>query len=337
MTQPDLTNLYRTRTQARLQSAGLLMRNNPSCQFEATPEADLERSNIGMMIWSAAIDLGSVLMLQEAQTTPTGRSPQISQFITRILHPQLPQLRLNVAWSILVQLHNIQHRGRHDPIRFGTAAAEARWSIAILNHLLLPANQIDPKSYNWLARVRAQYVNSFRDEPPERWPIMEPVLLNAVIPNTGATPLHWAAQNHDDHAIDVMIDQGARVDDRDNSRQAPLHWAGRNGTPHTVSRLLHHGADVDDLANLGSPLHYAAGFNGYDTVEALINNQANVNRRDANEETPLHWAARWQHDAAVARLLIQAGSRRDAFSFNGQSPHNLAVVHQSYFADLLAI
>ena len=84
-----------------------------------------------MMIWSAAIDLGSILLLQETQTTPTGRSPQISQFITRILHPQLPQLRLNVAWSILVQLHNIQHRGGHDPIRFGTAAAAARWSIAI--------------------------------------------------------------------------------------------------------------------------------------------------------------------------------------------------------------
>ena len=66
-------------------------------------------------------------------------------------------------------------------------------------------------------------------------------------------------------------------------------------------------------------------------------NQANVNRRDANEETPLHWAARWQHDAAVARLLIQAGSRRDAFSFNGQSPYELATVQQSYFADLLAI
>ena len=163
------------------------------------------------------------------------------------------------------------------------------------------------------------------------------MLLNAVIPNTGATPLHWAAQNHDDHAVDALIDQGARVDVRDNSKQTPLHWAGRNGTPQPVSRLLHHGADVDDLANLRSPLHYAAGFNGYDTVEALINNQADVNRRDANEETPLHWAARWQHDAAVARLLIQAGSRRDAFSFTGQSPYDLAAVHQSYFADLLAI
>ena len=90
MTQPDLTNLYRTRTEARLTGAGLLLRNNPSCQFEATPEADLARSNIGMMIWSAAIDLGSILLLQEEQTTPTGRSPQISQLITRVLHQQHP-------------------------------------------------------------------------------------------------------------------------------------------------------------------------------------------------------------------------------------------------------
>ena len=51
MTQPDLTNLYRTRTEARLQSAGLLLRNNPSCQFEATPEADLVESQSRCQVW----------------------------------------------------------------------------------------------------------------------------------------------------------------------------------------------------------------------------------------------------------------------------------------------
>ena len=227
MTQPDLTNLYRTRTEARLQSAGLSLRNNPSCQFTTTPEADLARSNIGMMIWSAAIDFGSVLLLQEQQPTPTGRSPDISRFITRVLHQQHPQLKLDVAWSILVQLHNIQHRGGHDPIRFGTAAAAARWSIAVLNHLLLPANRIDPMSYSWLGRVRTQPVNSFRDEPPEQWPIIEPTILNTPTASIGAMPLHWAAQNHDDNAVEPLIDQGARVDARDYFRETPLHLGGQ--------------------------------------------------------------------------------------------------------------
>ena len=337
MTQPDLTILYRTRTTARLQSAGLLLNNNPACQFDATPDADIARSNIGMTIWSAAIDLGSVLLLQEQQSTPTGRSPQITQFITRVLHQQYPQLSLNVAWSILVQLHNIQHRGGHPPNRFGIAAAAARRSIAVLNHLLLPTNRIDPRSYNWLARVRDQYVNPFRDAPPTRWPAIEPALLNAVIPNTGTMPLHWAAHNHHAQAVDAMINQGAQVDAKDTSQETPLHWAARSGPPQAIQTLVRHGADVEALSNLGSPLHYAAAFNGYDAVETLINSQANVNSRDINDETPLHWAARWQQDAAVARLLIHAGARLEAISFDHRNPYDLAVVSQSYFANLFTI
>ena len=165
MTQPDLTNLYKTRAAARLETAGLLLRDNPACQFTTAQEADLARSDIGMMIWSAAIDLGSILLLQERQTEPTGRSPQVSQFITRDLHQQHPRLSLDVAWSILVQLHNIQHRAGHAPSRFGRAATAARRSIAVLNHLLHRGNQIDPRSYSWLARVREQYVDPFRGRP----------------------------------------------------------------------------------------------------------------------------------------------------------------------------
>ena len=50
MAQPDLIALYGTRAAARLESAGFLLRNNPSCQFDSTPDADLVRSNIGLTI-----------------------------------------------------------------------------------------------------------------------------------------------------------------------------------------------------------------------------------------------------------------------------------------------
>ena len=338
MTQPDLANLYRLRANARLQSAGLLLRHNPSCQFAATPQADIARSNIGMTIWSAAIDLGSVLLIQERQETPTGRSPQISRFITREMHQQRPQLNLNIAWTILVRLHNIQHLAGHPPNQFGVAAAAARRSIAVLNHLMLPQNRVDPNSYNWLARVRDQHVNWFRDEPTALWPAIAPALLNAVIPNGGTVPLHWAAQNHDDNAVATLIAQGAHVDTKDStSQQTPLHWAARSGTPQAIHTLVRHGANIEELANLGRPLHYAAAFNGYDTVEALINSQANVNSWDINEETPLHWAARWQQDVEVARLLIRAGSRQGDISLKGQSPYDLAVSRQSYFTEMFTI
>lgn len=101
--------------------------------------------------------------------------------------------------------------------------------------------------------------------------------------------------------------------------------------------LIRHGAGVADRANLGIPLHHAAGFNGYDTAEALINSQSDVNKPDVNGETPLHWAARWQQDAAVAQLLINAGASRASQSFAGQSPYDIALASGSYFADLLAV
>ena len=210
MTQPDLTSLYKTRAAARLETAGLLLRANSAFQFAATDEADLARSNIGMMIWSAAIDQGAALLLQERRTVPTGRSQQVSQFITRNLHRQYPGLGLDVAWSMLLQLHNIQHRAGHPPARFARAATAARRSIAALNHLLHQGNQIAPQSYSWLARVRENYVNPFRDEPPTLWPQIQPSRLNTPDPSIGAVLLHWAAQNHDAHAAESLINQGAR-------------------------------------------------------------------------------------------------------------------------------
>lgn len=337
MTQPNLIPLYRDRATARLESAGFLLRNTPECQFSTTGEGDLARSNIGMTIWSAAIDVGSALLLQETGTEPRGQSPEISRFVTRVLDQQHPDLNLSLAWSVLVQLHNIQHRGGHDRARFATATVAARRSFAVLNYLLQSVHKTTPGAYSWLGRVRDQYVVQFRDEPPSRWSRVEPRVLNRPSPEIGSVPLHWAAQNHDANAVETLITAGAIIGAKDNSGQTPLHIAGRSGPPEAIHTLIRHGADVEDLANLGRPLHYAAGFNGYDTVEALINSQANVNSRDANDETPLHWAARWQDDAEVARMLITAGARLTARSFTGHSPHDIAVASNSYFTSLLAV
>ena len=337
MTQPSLIDLYRERASARLESAGLLLRNSPTCQFSTTADADLVRSDIGMTIWSAAIDIGSTLLLQENGTAPTGRSPEVTRFITKELDQNNQTLNLSVAWSILVQLHNIQHRARHQTSRFTTAATAARRSFAVLNHLLQTGHQIEPKSYSWLARVRQQYANRFRDEPPALWPPIQTGTLNNPHPRIGTVPLHWAAQNHDAHAVEILISQGARLDARDYSKDTPLHKAGRSGPPETIYTLVRHGAGVEDQSNLGRPLHYAAGFNGYDTVSALINSGANVNSRDVNDETPLHWAARWQDDGAVAQLLISAGALLTNQSFTGHRPYDIAIQSGSYFADLLAV
>ena len=336
MTQPDLKVLYRDRASTRLNTAGFLLRNNPACQFDTTPEADLTRSNIGMTIWSAVIDIGSMLLLQENGTEPTGRSPEVSRFVTRELDRKHPGLNLNLAWSVLVQLHNIQHRAGHERSRFTAAATAARRSLAVLNHLLNQGDQLNPRSYSWLARVREQRVDSFRDEPPALWGRIQRETLNLRTPGIGTVALHWAAQNHEAEAVERLIREGAHVGSKDDSGQTPLHKSARSGPPETIYTLIRHGADIEELANVGRPLHYAAGFNGYDTVQALVNAGADVNSRDVNDETPLHWVARWQEDVAVAHLLISSGGRLTAQSFTGQRPVDIAIRSGAYFADVLA-
>ena len=65
MTDFHLIERYRNRAQARLNSAGLILSKQSEIQFTAGFSVETARSNIGMLIWSAAIDLGSCLILQE--------------------------------------------------------------------------------------------------------------------------------------------------------------------------------------------------------------------------------------------------------------------------------
>ena len=222
MMRPNLISLYKERATARLESAGFLLRSNPACQFSMTPDGDLERSNIGMTIWSAAMDVGSILLLQENGMEPNGRSPEISRFITKVLHQQHPELNPGLAWSGLIRLHNIQHRGGHEQSRFATAATAARRSLAVLNHLLHGVHQIDPGAYSWLGRVRNRYVDQFRDEPPTQWTRIQAEELARPFPGIGSVPLHWAAQWQDDaEVVRLLIRAGARRTPRSFTGQRP--------------------------------------------------------------------------------------------------------------------
>ena len=163
MTEADLIHVYRTRAQTRLETAGSSLQRHPECQFELGMDSDLTRSDIAMRVWSAAVDIGSALMLQETHTIPNGRSTEITQFVSRTLHRQKPLMGFNVLWSTLVQLHNIQHRGYHDLSRFRSVARDANRSVSALNWALHPNNRLAPESYGWLVRVRQDFRNVFRD------------------------------------------------------------------------------------------------------------------------------------------------------------------------------
>ena len=117
-TESGLQAVYTNLAQSRLESAGILFQKNPNCSEDNGIEGKIVRCNIAMFIWSAAIDIGSSLMIQEARRTPVGHSGDISAYIARDADRNYPELGLRLRWRDLLRLHNIQHRADHEVARF---------------------------------------------------------------------------------------------------------------------------------------------------------------------------------------------------------------------------
>ena len=76
------------------------------------------------------------------------------------------------------------------------------------------------------------------------------ILSTGVSPNIyddmGANrPLHWAARNGIDYAVEVLLKAGAIVDVQNCLGNTPLMLAAKRGNSHVVQLLVEHGANVD--------------------------------------------------------------------------------------------
>ena len=152
-TDPGFQWLYSKLSQARLESAGVLHRQHPDCHVDTGLEGIITRCNIAMLVWTAAVDIGSSLMIQEARLLPSGRSSDITNFISKNIDTDFPELGLRLIWRDLIRLHNIQHRADHHASRFTGYCRTSREAFASINQLLVPANRLAPASYEWLGRA----------------------------------------------------------------------------------------------------------------------------------------------------------------------------------------
>lgn len=151
--EPGLQAIYSSLSHARLESAGTLLRQHPDCPSDNGLEALITRCNIAMLVWSAAIDIGASLMIQDTLRIPNGISGEISLYIGRTVASRYPELGLPFLWRRLVQLHNVQHRADHEAERFTSACRTSVEAFERINQLLTPASRLTPVSYEWLATV----------------------------------------------------------------------------------------------------------------------------------------------------------------------------------------
>ena len=109
----------------------------------------------------------------------------------------------------------------------------------------------------------------------------------------GDTPLYNAAWNNSLETAQILIDNNANIEAKNNVGETPLHGTAWSDSTETAQILIDNQANIEAKDDDGkTPLHRAAGFNSLETAQILIDNKANIEAKDQYRYTPLHWAAK---------------------------------------------
>ena len=141
-------------------------------------------------------------------------------------------------------------------------------------------------------------------------------------PLHGSAPLHIAAQQGDLAIVELLVQQGADINARDDRAGGltPLHWAVDRGHAAVVEFILQNGADVNARDNFGrTPLYSAVaavsrGFfrplstRAKDVVKLLLRYGANPDVVVAGEEAPGDWVS---PHPEIKKILNDAIARRE--------------------------
>ena len=119
-------------------------------------------------------------------------------------------------------------------------------------------------------------------------------------------PIFIAIKKNKDNIVSLLIDFGAKINQRSCQGRYPLHIAVLNGNLKIVQTLIKRGASPNVKDNIGNtPLHYAArAEKDYgDIIEFLINHGANPYARNIKGETPLFSAVLSNNRRAVIAII----------------------------------
>ena len=140
------------------------------------------------------------------------------------------------------------------------------------------------------------------------------------------TPLHSASFNGHTAVMEYLIDQGAKVNVKDNDKLTPLHYCASLDVddPRGVQLLLRKGAIIDAKDNTGlTPLHWAVSYGLKRISKYLIRKGANVNAAENDGRTPLHYAAHFGYKIILDDLILN-GAFIHVKDKNGKEPQDVA-------------
>lgn len=141
---------------------------------------------------------------------------------------------------------------------------------------------------------------------------------------SGNTPLHYAAEWQLNNAIINLIQKGAKVTAENANGESALFSAVKGDNPETIQILVDNGAVVDSKDNhardnLGNtPLHAAVKWNALKAARTLISLGVDVNAQNLSGKTALDEACR-SAKREMAILLIQNGADVNASDAAGRT------------------
>jgi ankyrin repeat protein len=126
--------------------------------------------------------------------------------------------------------------------------------------------------------------------------------------------MHAASYNESPDVLTVLLQAGAKIDDRDNAfNTALIYAAAHNPNTAVISTLLKAGAGIEARNSDGmTPLMVTGQYcQNPEVVAFLAKAGALVGDRDRNGETPLMFAAANNRNPEIITALLKAGANID--------------------------
>lgn len=140
-------------------------------------------------------------------------------------------------------------------------------------------------------------------------------LVEKILMNDGIKPLTYACKVKANKVAELLIERGAKINEKDIFGYTPLLCACKNSMSEVAKSLIQKGAYLDTRnKSANRPLIYACK-NNKEIAKALIENEADVNAKDEFGNTPLIYAC-MNHNEKVVIMPIEKGAEVDV-NFGG--------------------
>ena len=137
--------------------------------------------------------------------------------------------------------------------------------------------------------------------------------------------LHFAAGHAGASLIQMFVDLGLGVNQRNRVNDTPLHIASWEGNLKTIQKLHELGASIDATNNEGTtPVMWASSNNKPSALALLVKLGGHLNYTDFFGNTAAHWSALRGH-LMILKDLYNLGAYLDIKNHFNQTPLDIAI------------